>query len=223
MNAPNLYESSKIAERIKSQVKQKKLSLKELLSECELGVNTISKIASGKDIYSKNLAKIADKLDCSVDYLLGRTDVVELNTDILKDSELRITHKKPNSTSQNIIKPLFLTPASAGTGSLLDGDTPAEWVTVPKTDETISADFLIEVRGDSMIPKYYDGDTVLIKKSNSIREGDIGLFILNNEAYIKKMGKGKLISLNPDYDDIAVSEYDTISCAGKVIGVLEDE
>lgn len=31
------------------------------------------------EISSKNLAKIADYLDCSVDYLLGRTDRKEVN------------------------------------------------------------------------------------------------------------------------------------------------
>lgn len=31
------------------------------------------------DISSSNLAKIADYLDCSVDYLLGRTDNPEVN------------------------------------------------------------------------------------------------------------------------------------------------
>lgn len=48
-----------------------------------------------------------------------------------------------------------------------------------------SADFMIEVRGDSMQPKFSDGDRVLVKSSESIYEGEIGVFILNNESYIK--------------------------------------
>ena len=37
------------------------------------------KINPTSDISSNNLCKIADYLDCSVDYLLGRTDVPEVN------------------------------------------------------------------------------------------------------------------------------------------------
>ena len=53
--------------------------LKQMLSDCKLGINTISQMSKGNDMLSKNLAKIADYLDCSVDYLLGRTDNPEVN------------------------------------------------------------------------------------------------------------------------------------------------
>jgi len=67
------------AERIKSQAKSKGISVKKLLENCELGVNTITKMSNGNDIVSQNLLKIAEFLDCSVDYLLGRTETPELN------------------------------------------------------------------------------------------------------------------------------------------------
>ena len=53
--------------------------IKTMLSECSLGINTISQMSKGNDMLSKNLARIADYLDCSVDYLLGRTDKPEVN------------------------------------------------------------------------------------------------------------------------------------------------
>lgn len=74
-----LYISQEITERIKARVKEKNTSIGEMLSACGLGVNTISKMSKGTDILTKNFAKIADYLDCSVDYLLGRTDVPEPN------------------------------------------------------------------------------------------------------------------------------------------------
>lgn len=73
-----MYISQDIAQRIRARAKQQNVSIGEMLSSCELGINTISKMAKGTDILTKNLAKIADYLDCSVDYLLGRTDVVEV-------------------------------------------------------------------------------------------------------------------------------------------------
>ncbi len=62
-----------VAERIKIQAKEKGISVKKLLEKCELGVNTVTKMSNGTDIVSQNLLKIADCLECSVDYLLGRT------------------------------------------------------------------------------------------------------------------------------------------------------
>lgn len=74
-----MYDSQEIATRIKSTAKSKKVSLKVMLSECNLGINTISQMSKGNDMLSKNLARIADYLDCSVDYLLGRTDNPKIN------------------------------------------------------------------------------------------------------------------------------------------------
>jgi len=51
-----------------------KIPLGEVLAACGLGINTVNKISRGTDILTLNFAKIADYLDCSVDYLLGRTD-----------------------------------------------------------------------------------------------------------------------------------------------------
>ena len=74
-----MYNSQEIANRIKMRAKQQGKSLGEVLAACELGKNTVSKISKGTDILTLNFAKIADYLDCSVDYLLGRTDNPEVN------------------------------------------------------------------------------------------------------------------------------------------------
>ena len=74
-----MYDSQKIATRIKERAKQRGKTSKEVLAECHLGINTIGNIKRGGDILTLNFAKIADYLDCSVDYLLGRTDNPEIN------------------------------------------------------------------------------------------------------------------------------------------------
>ncbi len=65
---------SDMADRIKKQAKEKNVSVKKLLINTNLGPNTVSKIANGGDLLSQSLVKIADYLDCSVDYLLGRSN-----------------------------------------------------------------------------------------------------------------------------------------------------
>lgn len=74
-----MYNSKEIADRIRSRTKEQGKTLRGLLDECGLGINTVSKIAGGSDITTRHFARIADSLDCSVDYLLGRTDNPEVN------------------------------------------------------------------------------------------------------------------------------------------------
>ena len=44
-----------------------------------MNINAISEFGKGKQLSCISLARIADYLDCSVDYLLGRTDKPEIN------------------------------------------------------------------------------------------------------------------------------------------------
>lgn len=73
-----MYVSSDIAIRIKSMAKAKGVSVKKLLEDVGLGYNTMSNLKTSMP-KADNLARIADYLDCSMDYLLGRTDVPEVN------------------------------------------------------------------------------------------------------------------------------------------------
>lgn len=68
-----MYNSNNVAENIKSLAKDKNITLKTLLNDVGLGFNTMSNMKTSMP-KADNLAKIADYLDCSVDYLLGRTD-----------------------------------------------------------------------------------------------------------------------------------------------------
>lgn len=74
-----LYDSLNIAERIKVRSRYQNIAIKDMLAELGLGSNTMSHMRHGRAIASDSLARIADYLDCSVDYLLGRTDNPEIN------------------------------------------------------------------------------------------------------------------------------------------------
>lgn len=72
--------SQEIAITIKKMAKSKKIAIGKMLSDCDLSVNTLSSMQSGGFFPRlEAIAKIADYLDCSVDYLIGRTDVPEVN------------------------------------------------------------------------------------------------------------------------------------------------
>ena len=67
-----MYNSQDIVTRIKKLLAEKNLTVREMLNSCELNINTLSKMSNGSDILTKSIVKIADYLDCSVDYLVGR-------------------------------------------------------------------------------------------------------------------------------------------------------
>lgn len=81
-----MYNAQNLGERIKSQAREKNILIRDLLTSCDLSINTISQMTDKKGLSSFSLAKIADYLECSVDYLLGRTDNPEFGTSTLQNS-----------------------------------------------------------------------------------------------------------------------------------------
>lgn len=73
-----MYNTKDIAARIKGRAKQQGIPIKQLLSDCELNINALSDFAKGSKLSCVSLARIADVLNCSVDYLLGRTEEPEV-------------------------------------------------------------------------------------------------------------------------------------------------
>lgn len=75
------------------------------------------------------------------------------------------------------------------------------------------------VDGNSMEPKYHNGDVALIKKTGFDYDGLIYAVVYNEETYIKKVyieeDKVRLVSLNDKYDDI-IAPIDEVRIVGLV-------
>lgn len=114
--------------------------------------------------------------------------------------------------------PLYDLPASAGTGVFLDGDS----YTLIDADDSVpeSATLAVRISGDSMTPLFADGQTVFVRQQQELESGDIGVFVLNGEAYCKKFDpeNGRLLSLNPKYSPIELDDYSELRIVGKVVG-----
>lgn len=76
-----MYESSIIAENIKKTAKASNIQLKDMLLDLSLNKNTLSNMYNGSMLKGDSLARIADYLDVSVDYLLGREPSSETKKD----------------------------------------------------------------------------------------------------------------------------------------------
>ncbi len=76
----NEYISSDISERIKKKLREFGVTAEQMLSELGMGKRTLQNYKTSMP-KADNLAYIADYLDCSVDYLLGRTDNPNMSTE----------------------------------------------------------------------------------------------------------------------------------------------
>lgn len=87
-----------------------------------------------------------------------------------------------------------------------------------------NADYAFQVDGDSMLPKYHNGDMIYVKKQSALYDGEIGVVVYNGKGYLKKYYKEDtdiyLVSLNEDYEDISITldEDTNFYIVGKVIG-----
>lgn len=120
-----------------------------------------------------------------------------------------------------ITLPMAELKASAGTGQWLGDDEYTTWVDVLDTPEARRANVVIEVSGDSMLPDYHNGDKVLVKLQPTVEQNEIGIFIVDNCGYIKKLGVNELISVNEEFGNISLNEYNDVTCVGKVVGIAD--
>ena len=75
-----MQSSQLTAERIKNMAKERNISISKVLFDCDMNKNALFTMqTSGYYPRVEAIIKIADYFDCSVDYLLGRTDIPEVN------------------------------------------------------------------------------------------------------------------------------------------------
>ncbi len=107
-----MYEPSKVADKINLLLKEKNKTQKTMLEDCGLNKNAISTMLSRASMpKADNLAKIADYLDCSVDYLLGRTD------------KQTLTHSTSNINSNFVQSNGSVTLGSVSVGSTINNSS----------------------------------------------------------------------------------------------------
>ena len=102
---------------------------------------------------------------------------------------------------------LYTSPVSAGTGNYLEDSVKETYDVGHLAPE--QTDFGVRISGDSMEPVYHTDDVAWIQKKDSLANGEIGIFYLNGNIYIKELHDEPdgvyLISLNQKYRPIPVS------------------
>ena len=132
-----------------------------------------------------------------------------------------IVEYQSHSDSKIIVLPYFRAGVSAGSGIFILGNEAEDEIELPNLPEYAAADFAIDVNGQSMEPEFSDKDIALVNQDAEMQLGDIGVFVINGNAFIKELGEKELISHNKDFKNIAIHSGDNIVCMGKVIGKVK--
>lgn len=135
----------------------------------------------------------------------------------LKEQSEYIKHLETAEVDMRLIN-YYYRVASAGTGQIIFDMPPTKRIEIPNTPKYRKVDYAIGVNGNSMEPLYQDGDILLVEMRDDVEIGEVGIFRVNGESYVKKLGETELISLNPASKNIPLNE--SAGCMGKVIDKL---
>lgn len=83
--------------------------------------------------------------------------------------------------------------------------------------------FGLQIKGDSMEPRITEGDVVIVRKQETVENGEIAVVLINgDDATVKKFYKTdagiKLVSTNPTYDPFFFTPDEVNSLPVSVIG-----
>ena len=148
---------------------------------------------------------------------LGQKRLREYLRLLEQDAEFALHPRERQSLRLRTI-PLYDLPVSAGTGQFLDSSD----YTLLEVDETVplSATFAVRIRGDSMLPRFMDRQIVYVKQQQTLEHGEIGIFLLDGDAYCKMLSRENgtfLVALNPAYRPIPIGEFSELRILGKVV------
>lgn len=145
---------------------------------------------------------------------------VELINQLMEEKEQIADNIEKSNIDMRLIN-YYYRVASAGTGQIIFDMPPTKRIEIPNSLEYRKVDYAIGVNGNSMEPLYHDGDVLLVEMTEDIEIGDIGIFRVNGESFVKELGKTELISINPSARNIPLNE--TARCMGKVVGKYPED
>lgn len=209
-----------INERIKQRRKELGLSAEYVAEKLKLSPATIYRYES-KDIKkfpTEVLEPLSKVLHTTPEYLMGWSKTKQSDSTNLISPDI----------SKNTVTFPVIGEIAAGYDNIALEDWSGETVEIPfsylkgrKREDY----FVLSVKGNSMYPKYINGDKVLILKQSTLnRSGDIGAIMYEDElATLKKVEyvKGedwlRLIPINPEYEPKTIQGEDLEHC--RVIGI----
>lgn len=200
-----------MGEKIKFLRMENDMTLEELGNKVGVGKSTVRKWETGMIANMKRdkILKVAEALNTSPAYLMGWDN----NVRPIENG----TKEKKKGVSINVL------------GCVAAG-IPIEAIEDIIDTEQISEDldatgdfFALKIHGDSMEPKFSEGDVVIVRQQEDAESGDIVIATVNgDEATCKRLRKLRdgieLISNNPSYAPMFYNNQEIISKPIRILG-----
>ena len=174
---------------------------KDISKILKVGQSAISMFENGERMPSReNMEFLADIFNVNLDYLYGRSDEKTTKIGPMYIPLLgTIAAGKPILAEEHI-EDLFL------------------------IDERINADFVIKVKGDSMIGAgIFDGEYCFIKQQDVLENGEMGAILIDGEATLKRFFRNNgtviLVAENPKYKPMTYTDGN-LRIMGKLVARL---
>ncbi|HDD5765359.1 TPA: helix-turn-helix domain-containing protein [Staphylococcus aureus] len=232
-------------DRLKQIMSERKISQSELSRRTGIGRNSISDYLNGKyEAKQDKVFELAKALNVNEAWLMGfdisknrkieNNDITSIYSKLTPPRQSNVLKyatnqlEEQNNDSDNLVdfnsyiqeksEVDIYGCASAGIGERLYNE--------PISKEFVRGyvpahDIALKVNGDSMEPLFKNGQIIFIEKSHTIKDGQIGVFIINGDAYVKKVyvedNRLTLISLNKKYKDLYFYDNESVRLVGKVI------
>ncbi|HAR4624204.1 TPA: helix-turn-helix domain-containing protein [Staphylococcus aureus] len=232
-------------DRLKQIMSERKISQSELSRRTGIGRNSISDYLNGKyEAKQDKVFELAKALNVNEAWLMGfdisknrkieNNDITSIYSKLTPPRQSNVLKyatnqlEEQNNDSDNLVdfnsyiqeksEVDIYGCASAGIGERLYNE--------PISKEFVRGyvpahDIALKVNGDSMEPLFKNGQIIFIEKSHTIKDGQIGVFIINGDAYVKKVyvedNRLTLVSLNKKHKDLYFYDNESVRLVGKVI------
>ncbi|HDJ5527313.1 TPA: helix-turn-helix domain-containing protein [Staphylococcus aureus] len=232
-------------DRLKQIMSERKISQSDLSRRTGIGRNSISDYLNGKyEAKQDKVFELAKALNVNEAWLMGfdisknrkieNNDITSIYSKLTPPRQSNVLKyatnqlEEQNNDSDNLVdfnsyiqeksEVDIYGCASAGIGERLYNE--------PISKEFVRGyvpahDIALKVNGDSMEPLFKNGQIIFIEKSHTIKDGQIGVFIINGDAYVKKVyvedNRLTLVSLNKKYKDLYFYDNESVRLVGKVI------
>ena len=204
------------ATRLKKGMELRGLKQADIAELTGISKGALSSYISGRYLPKQNNTYlIAKALNVSESWLMGADVPMErnfLNNDNVQEVSLprktvtinvlgRVAAGVPFEAVENIIDKVEIPEETANTGDF----------------------FGLQIHGDSMEPRMFEGDIVIVRQQNDAESGDIVIALVNGQdATCKRLIKYEsgisLISLNQKYEPMMYTNKDIIEKPVKIIG-----
>lgn len=149
------------------------------------------------------LNKLADYFNVSVDYLLGREETTTSGRGVKIPVYGEIAAGIPIEAVEDIIDFEEITPELAASGEFL----------------------ALSVKGDSMSPRIQNKDVVIIRRQESVENGEIAAVMVNGDSatlkQLKLDGDGIwLLPLNPAYQPMFYTKKECVEKPVRILGKM---